>query len=288
MRLGLFTCLIMIAFAANSVFNRMAVNGGYIDPSSFATLRTLSGALFLSAWVLLRRQPITLLSKDRIVGGLSLSAYMLGFSLAYTILDAGLGALILFGTVQVSMFTWASVFGSRPSILQLIGASVAFGGLLVALWPQNGGPENYLYGAALMVIAGLGWAAYSLAGRSSKDPLLSTAANFIISVPIVLLFSMGSIHQLTFTGGALAVLAGSITSGVGYALWYSILAHLSAQTAAVVQLSVPIIAIAVGAIFLHEPADMGLLLATILVLGGIAISILSPKRPTERTGDGVA
>jgi drug/metabolite transporter (DMT)-like permease len=270
----------MIAFAANSVFNRVAVDGGYIDPSSFATLRTLSGALFLSVLVLLRRQPITLLSKSRIVGCLSLSAYMLGFSLAYTTLDAGLGALILFGTVQISMFTWAALCGSRPSILQLIGASVSFGGLLVALWPKDGGPENYLYGAALMVIAGLGWAAYSIAGRSSKKPLSSTTANFIMSVPIVLLFSIASPPQFTLIGGVLAVLAGSITSGVGYALWYSVLAHLSAQTAAVIQLSVPIIAIAAGAIFLHEPVGMELLFSAILVLGGIAISILSPKKPT--------
>ncbi|WP_390913000.1 EamA family transporter [Pseudosulfitobacter sp. SM2401] len=278
MRLILLTILTMLAFASNSVLNRLGVGGGHIDAASFAAVRMLAGAVALSVILMARGGAFPLLERSRIIGTLSLAAYMIGFSLAYVSLDAGLGALILFGVVQVSMFVWGAVTGTRPTLRQICGASIAFGGLAVALWPSEGRSTDPM-GAALMVVAGLGWAAYTLAGRGAKAPLPATAANFILATPLMLLPLIGQELNLSAYGTVLAVVAGAVTSGLGYALWYSVLPHMQASTAAVVQLSVPIIAIAAGALLLGETVTVVIGLAALLVVGGIALAVTS--RPAQ-------
>lgn len=277
MRLTLLICLTMIAFASNSILNRMAVGPGHIDASSFAVLRVVFGAVMLAA---LARGRLQLIAPGRAVGAVSLAIYMAGFSLAYRTLDAGLGALILFGTVQIGMFSWAAFRGNTPSFRQLAGAGIAFAGLVLVLWPT--GEAQFGLGVLLMVCAGLGWAAYTLAGKGATDPLAETGANFIMSLPLVLGLLLLSDLQTNALGVCLAFLSGAITSGLGYALWYSVLPRLAPQNAAVIQLSVPILAIAGGAVLLGEVFSLKLGLATILVIGGIALALTSQSVPTRR------
>lgn len=272
----------MVAFASNSVLNRMAVDIGGIDPSSFAVIRVVAGAVALCMILTVRGGGLPIFARGRGIGAVSLAAYMIGFSLAYVTLDAGMGALILFGTVQVSMFGWGALTGTRPTLRQLGGAGVAFAGLLLALWPGEGA-SNDLVGAVLMVVAGLGWAAYTLVGRTAKDPLAATAANFVVAMPLLLVLLLGADLQAAPIGIALAIVCGAVTSGLGYALWYTVLPHFAAQTAAVIQLSVPIIAIAAGAVLLGETIGLGLVLAAVMVLGGIAITITAPKAPADHS-----
>lgn len=281
MRLILLTCLTMIAFASNSVLNRMAVDGGGIDPSSFAMIRVLAGAVTLCLILTVQGGRLPLLERDRIVGALSLAAYMIGFSLAYVTLDAGLGALILFGTVQVTMFGWSALRGATPTLRQMAGASIAFAGLLIALWPKDGAAGD-VAGAALMVIAGLGWAAYTLVGKGAKDPLAATAANFVLTLPLLALLLFGAGLHAAPTGIVLAIISGALTSGLGYALWYTILPRFAGQAAAVIQLSVPIIAIAGGAVLLGEALTLSLALAAALVVGGIAVAVTASAAPAGR------
>jgi len=282
MRLFLLTCLTMTAFAANSVLNRLAVDSGAIDPSSFALIRVAAGAVALGMILTVRGGGLPIAAKGRVLGALSLSAYMIGFSLAYVTLDAGLGALILFGTVQVSMFGWSALRGARPTGRQMGGAIIAFLGLLIALWPQEGAGGD-LGGALLMVVAGLGWAAYTLAGKGAQDPLAATAANFVVALPVLLVLLLGTGMHAAPTGIALAILSGAVTSGLGYALWYTILPRLAGQTAAVVQLSVPIIAIAAGALLLGEALSLAILVAAALVVGGIAVTVTASAAPADRS-----
>ena len=282
MRLILLTCVTMCAFAANSVLNRLAIDSGNIDPSSFAVIRVLAGAIALCVLVILRGNKVPVASRGRMLSAFSLSVYMIGFSLAYATLDAGLGALILFGTVQVSMFGWGALRGSRSTPRQLVGAAIAFAGLVAALWPSDSGGAN-LSGAAFMVLAGLGWAGYTLAGRTATDPLAATAANFLVAVPILLVLLFGAGLHAGPMGIALAVLSGAVTSGLGYALWYHVLPQLTSQSAAVVQLSVPIIAIAAGAVMLNEVVRMSVVGAAVLVLGGIAFAVTAPRSPADHS-----
>lgn len=281
MQLFFLSALTMCAFAANSILTRMAVDGGHIDPAGFALVRVAAGALILGGMVALRGGRLPLLRRNRIGGAVSLAVYMIGFSLAYLTLDAGLGALILFGVVQITMFTYAALTGAAPTARQITGAAAAFAGLVFALWPDGQGSTD-IVGAGLMILAGIGWAAYTIIGRTSGDPLAATSANFLLCLPFMLVLPALTGAQFSLTGLLLGALCGGVTSGLGYALWYAVLTRIDSGTAAVAQLSVPIIAIFTGALLLGEPLNLALLIATALVLGGIAWAISARSVPTDR------
>lgn len=276
MQMFLLTTLTMCAFAANSILNRMAVEGGHADPMGFALIRVTSGAAMLLMLVLIRQGRIPMDLRARAIGAGSLAVYMIGFSLAYLSLEAGLGALILFGVVQIAMFSAAVVQGARPGRVQIIGTLIAFGGLVWVLLPSGGWTPD-LSGAVMMGAAGLGWAVYSLAGRGAADPLAVSAANFLFCLPIMILAAFLVPVQINATGVALAVLSGAIMSGLGYALWYLLLPRLRATTAASVQLSVPVIALMAGVLLLGEGATLKQLMGTLAVLGGIALSVRAAR-----------
>jgi drug/metabolite transporter (DMT)-like permease len=282
MKLVSLTALTMLAFAANSILTRMAIDGGHIDPSSFAAIRIAAGAVALALILAVGGGGLPLFERARIVGALSLAAYMIGFSLAYATLDAGLGALILFGVVQGTIFIWGAMRGATPSPRQFSGACFAFVGLLIALWPTEGGSSS-IAGTALMVLAGLGWAAYTLAGRGATNPLAATAANFVLAMPLLLILLVCQSLNANIVGIGLAILCGAVTSGLGYSLWYAVLPRMTATTAAIVQLSVPIIAIAAGAIFLGEIVSQLIVIAAALVVGGIALAVTKRSVPTDHT-----
>ncbi len=278
MRLFLLTALTMCAFAANSILNRLAIDSGASDPAGFAVVRVLTGAVVLACLVWLKAGHLPLRNRRRVAGAGSLALYMIGFSVAYLTLDAGLGALILFGVVQITMFAVTSVKGNAPTARQLAGAAIALTGLAYVLWP-SGAVQVDLTGAALMTAAGIGWGIYSLVGRSEPDALAGTAANFVVALPVTVLalLAFGGDWQMTGAGYVLAAVSGGITSGMGYALWYRVLPQLAPGTAAVVQLSVPIIAIIGGVLLLGEIAGLRLILGAVLVLGGIALAVLRLK-----------
>lgn len=274
MRLAALTALVMVAFAANSVLNRAAVGAGQIGALDFALVRAVAGAGLLVLLIRLRHGSLPLLQPRRMLGGLMLTTYLVGFSLAYLAMDAGLGALILFGGVQVTMFTGALVMGERPPARRWIGAALALSGLAWLVWP--GGAVNLpLWAVAAMILAAIGWGIYSLIGRGSSDPLGDTGAAFVWATVAgflaVLVQTGGSpVNDATWAGLALAVTSGAVTSGLGYALWYEVLPRIGASVAGLVQLSVPVIAALGGVIFLSEAPSLRMLGAGALVLGGIA------------------
>ncbi len=280
MRLFLLTSLTMIAFAANSVLNRLALTGGDIGPAEFAAIRVAAGAAMLLALVLVRGGRLPAAGwRSRLIGAGTLALYMVGFSFAYLSLDAGLGALILFGGVQVTMFAGGLWAGERPTIRRWLGAGVALAGLVWLMWPGGEVAPDPL-GAGLMAAAAVGWGVYSLAGRGSAKPLASTAANFLYAFPVTLLVFMllPDAGGIGARGAGLAVLSGAVTSGLGYALWYAVLPRLQASAAAVAQLTVPVIAMAGGALVMGEAVTLPLLMAAGVVLGGVALSLSRPAR----------
>jgi drug/metabolite transporter (DMT)-like permease len=279
MRLFLLTALTMVAFAANSILNRMALAGGHIGVAEFGTIRLIAGAAMLAVLSLWLRGGLRMDGPLRATGVLSLLAYIYGFSLAYGALDAGLGALILFGVVQITMFAGGLIAGEAMPPRRWLGAGLALAGLGWLLWPGAMVQVSPLHGL-FMAAAGVGWGIYSLAGRRAGDALQATAANFLIAAPLGLLIGAGlplAPVAVTGTGVLLAVLSGAVTSGMGYALWYSVLPGLQASVAAVAQLTVPVIALAGGVLVLGETLTPRILAASGLVLGGVALSVL-PRR----------
>ena len=274
MRLFYLTLLTMLAFAANSVLNRAAVGAGLIDPLAFALLRLIAGAAMLSGLMMALRAGRGAGGgwHARAVGVVSLLTYLFGFSLAYGALDAGAGALILFGMVQITMFAGAVLRREAMPARRWMGAGLAFAGLVWLLAPGSA-PSGHPVEAAMMAAAGVGWGIYSLSARGADDPLVATGWNFILAVPVALaiwlVVSGGVWPQMRAGGIALAVVSGVLTSGLGYALWYALLPALGPSRGAVAQLTVPIFAVAGGMIFLHEALTLRFLMAAILVLGGV-------------------
>ncbi|MFN3291929.1 DMT family transporter [Gemmobacter sp.] len=272
MRLMLLTTLAMAAFAGNSLLNRWAVGAGHADAFGFAALRVASGALMLWLLVRMRGASPAWRSSRRMQAVVGLAAYMLGFSAAYLALDAGTGALILFATVQVTMFTGAALAAEPLPPRRWLGAGLALTGLAVLLWPGAGAVPAALPALAMM-LAGVGWGVYSLGGQHEADPLAATAANFALCLPVVLVPLMLWPPQVDAVGLALAVASGAVTSGLGYALWFAVLPALGAGRAAVAQLGVPVLAMLGGAAILAEPPSMAAILAAAVVLGGVALGL---------------
>lgn len=272
-RTALLTGVTLIAFAANSLLTRMALGAGAIDAASFLTLRLASGAIMLwGIMAISRRQPAST-KQSPWSAALMLFLYAVTFSFSYLQLAAGTGALILFGTVQVTMILAALRQGETPQPLEWVGLGLALLGLIYLVSPGLAAPP--VLGSGLMVIAGVAWGLYSLLGRGAGDPVAYTTTNFLRTVPLAVGVSLVSLSQLQVSpvGVLLAVLAGALASGVGYSVWYAALKGLTATRAATVQLAVPMIAAVGGILFLQEALTVRLVVASVMVLGGIGLAV---------------
>ncbi len=263
----------LVAFAANSLLNRAALVDGAIGPASFAMIRVAAGTTLLLVLVSLR-SGVPRPRRRNIPAALGLSLYMLGFSFAYVSLDAGYGALLLFAAVQITMFAGALVLREPLPRRRWIGALIALAGLVLLLRPDTG-TGTASVGAALMILAAIGWGIFSLAGRTSTAPLTDTALAFLLCLPPAVLawVLMPDKDVASARGIFLAVISGAVTSGCGYALWYAILPRLGPSRAGVAQLSVPVIAALGGVLFLGETLSWTMVAAGILVLSGVAVSL---------------
>lgn len=277
LQLFLITSLTMIAFAANSVFARLALGDLAIDPAGYSLVRLVSGAVMLAFLVLRAKKGglNSLLHEGSWASAGALFTYAAAFSFAYVVLHTGTGALILFACVQGTMIGWGLVRGDRPVPLEWLGLIVAFGAFVWLVSPGLAGPDPV--GAGLMALSGIAWGIYSLRGKSATDPLSATAGNFIRSVPVAIVLAAIFLSQMQATpfGLLMAALSGAVTSGMGYALWYRALRGLTSTQGAIVQLTVPAIAAAGGILLLSEPLTLRFVICSILILGGVAIAILA-------------
>jgi drug/metabolite transporter (DMT)-like permease len=273
------TVAAMIAFAANSLLARLALGAGSIDAASYTALRIVSGALFLFFFLCRRPGQVKMpaIPGSWTAAG-ALFAYAIAFSLAYLMLGAATGALILFSSVQATMVGFSLIRGERMSLFELAGFTVAFLAFVYLILPGIGTPDPL--GSLLMVISGISWGIYTLRGRGSTDPLKETAGNFLrasaFCVPLAIYALVAG--NATWRGAGLAIVSGVVASGLGYSLWYRALGGLSTFQAALVQLSVPVIA-ALGAIlFLNEGITLRFVIASLFVLGGIAFAIVAKRK----------
>ena len=293
----------LVAFAFNSILCRMALGKDEIDAASFTSIRLVAGALMLVvvSYLFSRRVSSPHVSKGQSLdsqvslthvrstdtlratdtgswtSAFFLFAYAVCFSFAYLGLTTGTGALILFGLVQMTMIAVSLIKGDRPRVLEWLGLIIAVGGLVYLVFPGLASPP--LLSSALMAVAGISWGAYTLRGRSSKDPLADTMGNFVRSLPmiaVVAILFFPQIH-LSTRGIVLAILSGAIASGVGYTIWYTALKFHTATRAAILQLAVPVIAAVGGIVFLAEAFSTRLLIAGALIISGIAMTIFGRR-----------
>ena len=299
MKATLYTIIALIAFAANSLFCRMALAEGYIDAWSFTIIRLLSGAICLSIIMgvysyNLRRKDLTLnnpqnkaILKDKgsWLSSLSLVVYALCFSIAYVELDTGTGALILFSAVQLTMIGWGIYKKEQLSALQWMAFIVAVAGFVYLMLPSAAVPS--VLAATLMAISGVAWGIYSIRGKTCVSPLRATGFNFIrslVAIPLLLIIGMVYLKSMPLStisieGILLACASGAIASGMGYSVWYMAMPSLKSTQAAVVQLCVPVLAAILGVVFLSEQLTLPFILASAVILGAVLVFILNKKAP---------
>jgi drug/metabolite transporter (DMT)-like permease len=273
------TILAMIAFAGNSLLCRMALKQTDIDAASFTSIRLISGALVLWLIVWLRGEPIlpgrrfANAKAGNWLAALALVTYAACFAIAYASLSAGAGALLLFGSVQITMIGYGLWTGERLRRSQGMGLFLALAGLIGLLLPGLTTPP--LPGSLLMLGAGIAWGLYSILGKGVTNPIQATAGNFLRAVPFAIGLSLITHAQivLDLPGVGFAIASGAIASGMGYAIWYHALPQLKVTQAAIAQLSVPVLAAIAAIPLLHEPMTLRLGLAAIAILGGITLAI---------------
>lgn len=304
MKATIYTTVALIAFAANSLFCRMALADDYIDAWSFTIVRLVSAAGCLGIIMILhashlQRQVrkmngtsndtlLVLSDKGSWLSSFTLVIYALCFSIAYVELDTGTGALILFSAVQLTMIGWGIYKKEQLSVLQWTAFIVAVAGFIYLMLPSAAIPSPLA--AILMTISGIAWGIYSIRGKTCVSPLRATGFNFIrslIAVPILLLVSlyyldnMGlatvNLNNVTTKGILLAGASGAIASGIGYSIWYTAMPLLKNTQAAIVQLCVPILAAILGVVFLSEQPSLPFVVASTVILGAVLTFTLSKK-----------
>lgn len=271
----------LLAFAANSLFCRLALGRGDIDAATFTFVRLAAGTAILLIPFAVDRPPDRNVVRPNLLSAAMLFAYAAAFSLAYRQLSAGTGALLLFGAVQLTMLGAALWRGERPRHSEWLGLGVALAGLIYLVSPGVTAPAPL--GSALMVGAGIAWGIYTLRGRGQGKPLVVTAANFLWATPLGLLFWLAQpvSRHVSELGLLWAILSGALSSGLGYAAWYYAVPALTATRAATVQLTVPVIAAFGGIVVLRETLTARLVFASVLVLGGVGLAITARGRPAS-------
>ncbi|MEJ2136106.1 MAG: DMT family transporter [Desulfofustis sp.] len=274
LKVFLLTSCALAAFAANSVLCRFALGTGAIDAAGFTFIRLLSGVVALFLVLLIRTSSSPMNGKGSWPAGLMLFLYAVTFSYAYLELETGSGALILFGSVQITIIGVSIVRGNNLLPVEWVGLALAFAGLVYLFLPGVSAPS--IQGLLLMSTAGAAWGMYTLLGRGSDNPLADTAYNFLRSMPLILvivIFAFGN-FQFTANGTILAIVSGALTSGLGYTIWYIALKDITATQAAVSQLAVPVIAALGGVIFMSEVISLRLTVAAFMILGGIFMVVI--------------
>lgn len=306
LKAALYTLIALVAFAANSLFCRMALAENHIDAWRFTAIRLSSAALCLGIIMAMHSQYLTrqrapykvnhnssnnnnnhnisaiLKDKGSWLSSISLVVYALCFSLAYVALDTGTGALILFSAVQLTMIGWG-IYQKEPlNRLQWVSFIVAFAGFIYLMLPSATLPS--LYSAMIMAISGIAWGIYSIRGKACISPLRATGFNFIrslIAVPIIGLIGIGYRYDIKLEGIVLACISGAITSGIGYSIWYMAMPLLKNTQAAVVQLCVPILAALMGVVFLSEQLTARFIVASSLILGAVLVFVLNKTKASS-------
>lgn len=274
-----FLLLALLFLALNSIFCKLALSNNFIDAFSFTMYRVLFGAITLILIYLYKRKKLHFSTKTNWLSSLMLFLYAICFSYSFLNIEAGVGTLLLFAVVQLVMVIFSLFHKEKINLQKIAGIFLAMAGLIYLLYPKQSF-ELSLFHAFLMIIAGVSWAVYTVLGKKSSDSLYNTTDNFTKALIFVGIFYLIFTPENSFTtnkGILLAFISGSITSAVGYLLWYEILPKMQLITAGIIQLFVPIISIVVSIVFLNESLTMTLFLSTVIIFTGILLTIFSKK-----------
>lgn len=274
LKLFILIFIALLFLAVNSILCKMAISTQNIDAFSFTILRIFSGAILLLGIYFYKNRNLKFDMKKNWLSSFMLFLYAICFSYSYINMFAGIGTLILFAVVQLSMILIALFYKEKLTINKILGIIVAFSGLFFLLYPKEDFSLSFFH-TFLMIISGIAWAIYSVIGKSSTNALLNTTDNFFKATIFTIIFMVFFIKELKLDlyTSFLAVISGAITSALGYLIWYKILPKIQITTASILQLIVPILAIFLSVIVLDEKFSFELGISTFIILFGIFLAL---------------
>ena len=275
--------IVLLFFASNSILARMAIFTQNIDAFSFTFLRIISAMVILLFIYFYKNKKIKIDFKNNYISGFMFFLYAICFSYSYINMAAGIGTLILFAVVQLTMIILALFLNEKLTLKKFIGITIAFGGLVYLLYPKDDFTISYFH-AFLMFLSAIGWAIFSVLGKKSNNATLNATDSFVkafiftIFFAIFYLFFFENSLKIDFPTFIIAITSGSLTTAFGVFIWYSILPNIEIMTASIIQLIVPIIAIILSIVFLNETFTFELFISTIIILLGIFIALYKKRK----------
>lgn len=275
--------IVLLFFASNSILARMAIFTQNIDAFSFTFLRIISAMVILLFIYFYKNKKIKIDFRNNYISGFMFFLYAICFSYSYINMAAGIGTLILFAVVQLTMIILALFLNEKLTLKKFIGITIAFGGLVYLLYPKDDFTISYFH-AFLMFLSAIGWAIFSVLGKKSNNATLNATDSFVkafiftIFFAIFYLFFFENSLKIDFPTFIIAITSGSLTTAFGVFIWYSILPNIEIMTASIIQLIVPIIAIILSIVFLNETFTFELFISTIIILLGIFIALYKKRK----------
>lgn len=274
LKLFIFIFIALLFLSANSILARVAISTQNIDAFTFTFLRIFSGAILLLIIYFYKNKNLKLNFKKNWLSSFMLFLYAICFSYSFINMYAGIGTLILFAVVQLSMILIALFYKEKLTSNKIFGVLIAFSGLVYLLYPKEDFSISFFH-AFLMIIAGISWGVYSVIGKKSTNATYNTTDNFLKASIFTIIFGVlfvdfFKVDLFTFF---IAITSGMITSALGYLIWYEVLPKIEIFTASILQLLVPIIAIFLSLIILDEKVSFELIVSTFIILLGIFIAL---------------
>jgi len=279
--------LLCLCWGLNQVAIKVTNTG--LQPVFQSGLRSLLGALLVVLWCRLRRVPLTVRDGTLIPGVVAGLLFAFEFTLIYVALDFTTVArgivLIYFAPVVVAVGAHFLLPRERLTVVRVAGLVAAFAGVVVAFSDKLSLPNpRALVGDALCLIAAFAWGATTLViktSRLNRAPAEKVLVyQLAVSAPVMLViapFFGPLVRGFDWLVGLAFLYQVVIVVGASYVAWFSLLARYPAAQLSAFTFLTPLFAVALGAFLLSEPISPRLVLALLLVAGGIFL-VNRPRR----------
>jgi len=282
---ALLVLIAAVCFGTTGTAQALGPDG--IDPLAVGAGRILIGAVLLVAYARHTAPSAHAPAASRrtlLVAGAFVAIYQLAFFAAVRETGVAVGTVVALGSGPVFAGLIDRVVTGAPLHRRWAAATgLAVGGVTL-LAGGGGGTEVIPLGVGLALLSGLGYASYTVAAKQLLDagqaPERVMAQLFtvgaVLLVPVLALTGGGGLGSL---GGLATVLyLGTIPTAVAYVLFARGLRRLSPGETSTLTLAEPLTATALGIVVLSEPFAPTTAVGAALVLGGIVLLALQPKR----------
>lgn len=234
--------------------------------------------LLMIPW--LKRRPASLeqVVKVSLVSGLSMFLSMFCVYWGARFVPSGWMS-VLFGFGPVVTGIMAAIWLQEPFTKEkILGSLLGLAGLMVFFSQGESLGEHALMGVGVLMLGVIIYAAGNIGIKwygQGVSPLWVTAGTIWVAFPLFLaawwLSGTSWPSSWTFKSGMAIVYLGLVGTGIGFVCFYYLLSRVTAAKAVLVTLTAPAVALWLGVVFNQEPLHGGLVLGTLLVLGGLSL-----------------